>query len=112
MVDESDELCDTPQRGVKGNLVEILYHYIVIVAGQVPAVVALRQERISVSRADAMHVNAIEVDAPRHIRPGTAQKINAVAKGHDTTENLLKMKLGSARLRIGDILPVEDEYAH
>jgi hypothetical protein len=28
------------------------------------------------------------------------------------TENLLKVKLGAAGLRVGKILPVENEYAH
>jgi hypothetical protein len=35
-----------------------------------------------------------------------------VAASDDATEDLLKVQLGSARLRIGDVLPVENEYPH
>jgi hypothetical protein len=112
MVNQRDKFSDSPPRSVQRDLVEILNDDIVFIAFEMLGVVRPSDERIGVSRSSAMHLDAIQIHSLRSVRPRAAQQIDAVAECHDATENLLKVKLGSAGLRIGDVLPVENEYPH
>jgi hypothetical protein len=59
-----------------------------------------------------VNVDAIEGYAWSSILPGAAKQIHTVSAGDDAAEDFLEVKLGTARLRILVILPVEYEYAH
>jgi hypothetical protein len=65
-----------------------------------------------VAGAHAIDVDAIPIVAFGYVCPATAQQIYAVPARDYATENLLKVKLGAAGLRVGKILPVENEYPH
>jgi hypothetical protein len=72
----------------------------------------VREKRIGVTSADPMNVDPVQIHALRSSRPGAAQQVDRVTARDYPTENLLKMKLRTAGLRIPAILPVEDEYPH
>jgi hypothetical protein len=59
-----------------------------------------------------MNFNAVEVHSRWRILPRAAEKIDTVTVRDDATEDFPEVKLGSTRLRILVILPVENEYAH
>jgi hypothetical protein len=59
-----------------------------------------------------MNVNAVNFRAPRSRIPSAAQQIHAVPAGDESAEDLMKVKLCSARLRVLAILPVEYEDSH
>jgi hypothetical protein len=112
MVHEGDQLSRTPEWGVEWNLVQILDDDVVVVLRQMPTVVPLGDEWVGMAGTDPMRFDAIEIGATRGVCPAAAQQIDAVASRRDPTEDFLKVKLRAACLRVGDVLPVENEYAH
>src|SRR5438105_2938065 len=75
-------------------------------------VVTVRDERICGASPDAMHVDAVEDNPLRRAAPSAAKQVYSVARLNDSAENLAKMNLGAAGLRIFVILPVEDQDLH
>src|SRR6267154_923500 len=112
MVYQRNELPYAPERGVEGNLVQILDDDIVVVAGEILCVVPPGKKWICMTGADSVNVDPIQTRARGRIRPRAAQQINGVTAGDDAAENLPEMKLGTTGLRILVILPVKDKYPH
>src|SRR2546422_9805192 len=112
MVHQHDKLARLPGGGVERGFIQILYDDVVVIASEILVVVSLRDERIGVSRPNSMNVDTIKRHARWSIGPRATQQIDVVPASHDSAENFPEMKLGTPRLRIGVILPVEDEYAH
>jgi hypothetical protein len=59
-----------------------------------------------------MHIDTVEDNALRGTLPSTAKQIYAVTSAREPAENLMEMKLCSARLRVLAVLPVEYEDSH
>ena len=112
MVYQDDEFARLPSRGIERNLIQILHDDVIVVGSEILLVVSLRDEWIGVSRPNSMNVDTIEGNVRRSIAPSATQQIDVVPTSHDSAEDFPEMKLGTPRLRIGVILPVEDEYAH
>src|SRR6266496_58928 len=112
MVHEHDKLACLPAGCVERDFIQILYDDVVVVASEILVVVSLRDEGIGVSRPNSMNVDTIKGHARRSIGPGATKQIDVVPASHDSSEDFPEMKLGTPRLRIGVILPVEDEDAH
>src|SRR5437667_12585301 len=112
MVHQDNKLTRLPAGCVERDLIQILQDDVVVIESEILVVVSLRDERIGVSRPNSMNVDTIEGNARRSIAPSATQQIDVVPTSHDSAEDFPEMKLGTPRLRIGVILPVEDEYAH
>ena len=69
MVDEGDQLTHAPQWSVKRNLVQILDHDVVIVAFEVPMVIAPRDKGIRVPASHAVNLDSVEVHSRWNVRP-------------------------------------------
>src|SRR5690242_4130188 len=112
MMDECDESSDLPKRSVQRNLVQILDDDVVIVFREMMPEILSGNEGVSVPGADSMNVDTVEIHAALHLRPAAAQQVDPVSARDDATEDLLEMKFGAPGLRIGNVLPIENEYAH
>jgi hypothetical protein len=62
--------------------------------------------------SDAVYVNAVNIRALRSCFPSAAQQFHGVAAVNEPAEDLMKVKLCTARLRVFAILPVEYKYSH
>jgi len=69
MVDERDQLTHAPQWSVKRNLVQILDHDVVIVAFEMPMVIAPRDKGIRVPASHAVNFDSVQVDSRCNVRP-------------------------------------------
>ena len=112
MVNKCYELANAPQRSVQRNLVQIFYDDIVVVPRQMPAVVALRDERVGVTRTNAVNTDPVQIDALWNVGPGATKQVDPMTETDYATEYLVQMQLGAAGLGIGVVLPVENEYPH
>src|SRR5207253_1618269 len=89
MVNEHDELVQTPQRRVQRHFVQVLDDHVVIVAGEMSTVVALSDERIGMTSPGAVNFDPAKVGPSWGVEPAAAKQINAVAAVDDTAENFL-----------------------
>jgi hypothetical protein len=109
---QRDELPQAPQWRVKRNLVQILDDYVVVVRREPGGVIPARKEWVCVTIPDPVDVYTVEIHPLRSVLPRAAKKIHLVSALDDATEHFLEMKLGTARVRILVILPIEYEYPH
>ena len=109
--DQRDGRLRAPPRRVERNLVDVLDEN-VGPAVQVLPVVAVREERKGVSRADAEHLDPIDPRARRTARPPAAEQPYLVPLRGEPAEDLVEMNLRAAGLRILEILPVHEQDAH
>jgi hypothetical protein len=112
VVDESNKPFNAPERSVERDFVQILDHDVVVVAAEVLLEIAPGEKCVGVSIPYPMDIESVEVHAWLRVVPGAAEKIHGVTMRDDSREDFPQMKLGSARVRILVILPVEDEYPH
>jgi len=61
---------------------------------------------------DTVHIDSVQGHPLHSAFPRAAEKIHPVTARDDATEDLSEVKLGSARLRILVVLPVQNEYPH
>jgi hypothetical protein len=75
-------------------------------------VVAASEERVRLAIPDAVDIDSVEIHSRWRAFPRAAKKVHFVAARDNPAEDFPKVKLGSARLRILVVLPVENEYPH
>jgi hypothetical protein len=112
VVNQGDQTRNTPERRVQRDFVEVLDDNVVVVTGEVIAIVPAGDEWKSLAGTDAVYVHSLECNPRRDSVPGAAEQIHRVAAGYNATEDFLEMKLRTAGLWIGVVLPIEYEYPH
>src|SRR5688500_12235257 len=90
---------DSPPRCVKRNLVEILDQNIVPVRPQILAEIPARAKLEAVSGPHAMNIDSVDECSSGRSFPSTRHQIHAVPLRGDTSKNLVKVHLCTARVR-------------
>ena len=112
MVDERNQFFYSPQGRVERNLVQVFDHDVVVVCSELGHIIAASKERVRLAIPDTVYIDSVQSHPRQSALPRAAEKIHAVTARDYATEDFSEVKLGSARLRILVVLPVQNKYPH
>jgi hypothetical protein len=113
MMDERDDRAVDEERRVEGNLVQVVDDDVVPVPGEARPPDSRHGEvegRAPPAATD--HVDPIQGLLHRGVWMRHAEQVDPMARLRDPGERLSEVDLGAARLRMGPVLPVDDEDLH